>query len=191
MARPRKNATGARDRIETTFWEMLAEKPLSEITVGTLSKRAGVNHNTFYYHFRSLEDLGCRAIDRLAADAPIEIALDTFLNHGITARELLEKTPSALPTAARASLVAHSGSTALVAHLRTAVRNRWLTVLGVAPGASNPELEFLLTFLIGGMLTTLGEYGAKGLEEQLPSMLDSGLGSTLVQILTRLGKSTG
>ena len=52
MARPRKDQEGptAVERMEEAFWEILAEKPYAQITVGEIAKRAQVNKNAFYYH---------------------------------------------------------------------------------------------------------------------------------------------
>ena len=40
-----------------TLKEMMAEKPFDKITVSELTKRCGVNRQTFYYHFQTIIDL--------------------------------------------------------------------------------------------------------------------------------------
>ena len=40
-----------------TLQEMMAEKPFEKITVSELTKRCGVNRQTFYYHFETIIDL--------------------------------------------------------------------------------------------------------------------------------------
>lgn len=40
-----------------TLKEMMAEKPFEKITVSELTKRCGVNRQTFYYHFQTIIDL--------------------------------------------------------------------------------------------------------------------------------------
>ena len=40
-----------------TLKELLAEKPFDKITVSELTKRCGVNRQTFYYHFETIIDL--------------------------------------------------------------------------------------------------------------------------------------
>lgn len=37
--------------------DLLRKKPLSELTVTEIAERAGVNRQTFYYHFRNIDDL--------------------------------------------------------------------------------------------------------------------------------------
>ena len=67
MARPRKDQEGptAVERMEETFWEILAEKPYAQITVGEIAKRAQVNKNAFYYHFDGLGALAAQALDNM------------------------------------------------------------------------------------------------------------------------------
>lgn len=40
-----------------TLKEMMAEKPFEKITVSELTKRCGLNRQTFYYHFETIIDL--------------------------------------------------------------------------------------------------------------------------------------
>ena len=67
MARPRKDQEGptAVERMEEAFWEILAEKPYAQITVGEIAKRAQVNKNAFYYHFDGLGALAAQALDSI------------------------------------------------------------------------------------------------------------------------------
>ena len=67
MARPRKDQEGptAVERMEEAFWEILAEKPYAQITVGEIAKRAQVNKNAFYYHFDGLGALAAQALDSM------------------------------------------------------------------------------------------------------------------------------
>ena len=80
MGRPSKNQQGpsAKERIEQAFWGLLEEKPFHSITVKDLVKHAGVNRNTFYYHFESTEGL---AVELVRSNIPIEffgIMLNAF-----------------------------------------------------------------------------------------------------------------
>lgn len=80
MGRPSKNQKGpsAKERIEQAFWGLLEEKPFHSITVKDLIKHAGVNRNTFYYHFESTEGL---AVELVRSGIPVEffgIMLNTF-----------------------------------------------------------------------------------------------------------------
>ncbi len=43
--------------ILATFQEMLETTPFDKITVAALTRRCGISHNTFYYHFQDIYDL--------------------------------------------------------------------------------------------------------------------------------------
>ncbi|MBQ9007014.1 MAG: TetR/AcrR family transcriptional regulator C-terminal domain-containing protein [Atopobiaceae bacterium] len=43
--------------LSEAFSELLKEKPFEQITVTDITRKAGVNRQTFYYHFRDLYDL--------------------------------------------------------------------------------------------------------------------------------------
>lgn len=43
--------------LESAFSELIVSRPLSKITVSDIAEKAGVNRHTFYYHYRSIDDL--------------------------------------------------------------------------------------------------------------------------------------
>lgn len=49
--------TSSRDKIIEAFAALIAEKPIEQISVKEVYNSAGVNKSTFYYHFRSIEEL--------------------------------------------------------------------------------------------------------------------------------------
>lgn len=46
-----------KELIERNFLELLAERPISEISVNAIAEKSGLNRNTFYYHFKNVPDL--------------------------------------------------------------------------------------------------------------------------------------
>jgi len=60
--------------IVDAFEQLLAEKPLSKITVREIVDRCGVNRNTFYYHFQDIPTL----LERIVKEKADEI----LQNHG-------------------------------------------------------------------------------------------------------------
>ena len=63
MARPRKSERGTADiRLANAFWALLEHHRLANITVGMVAEQAELNRGTFYYHFKSMDDLIDRAI---------------------------------------------------------------------------------------------------------------------------------
>lgn len=87
MARPRKDETAidAKQRIQNSFWELLEDNQLSEITVGMVADHAHCNRGTFYYHYENMDDL----IDQVLTQAfttnypSIELFIAFLTNKGI------------------------------------------------------------------------------------------------------------
>ena len=50
-------ANFTKQAIKATFLELLAEQPLTKISVRMLTERCGINRNTFYYHYQDIPAL--------------------------------------------------------------------------------------------------------------------------------------
>ena len=74
MARPHyeEGQERARDRIVAAFWTALEERPYDKVTVKLVTDLAGVNKNTFYYHFETMDDLAKEAVRDAFSQLPIE-----------------------------------------------------------------------------------------------------------------------
>lgn len=67
-AEPNKNDVrylATQERIEETFWDLLADGGFPKITVRALSERAGINRGTFYLHAEDKYDLLSQVEDRM------------------------------------------------------------------------------------------------------------------------------
>lgn len=72
MPRPRHDSRCCRqERLENAFWELLADRDYRKITVTDVVREAGVNRNSFYYHFSSLPELADSAILHQVESIPI------------------------------------------------------------------------------------------------------------------------
>ena len=73
--------------IKDTFVELLEERPLSQITVKDIVSKAGINRNSFYYHYDDLpsliESIVMDEADRLAEFYHDMESLDSCLNVAI------------------------------------------------------------------------------------------------------------
>jgi AcrR family transcriptional regulator len=68
-------ARRSRSALETTLWELIADRDLTRISISQVTKRAGVNRSTFYEHYTDLHDLAASActtmFDELIAATPM------------------------------------------------------------------------------------------------------------------------
>lgn len=79
MPRPRRDSEilPAKERMENTFWDILAQREYRKITVTDIVKEAEVNRNSFYYHFSDLSELADSAILHEVERIPLVNMLET------------------------------------------------------------------------------------------------------------------
>lgn len=65
-----------KSELAKTMRELMNEKDYAKITISDIANRAGVNRKTFYYHFRSTDDLLAWMIENEALEAVADFDLD-------------------------------------------------------------------------------------------------------------------
>jgi AcrR family transcriptional regulator len=218
MARPKadSNTPSARERIETAFWEMLADVPFSKITVSAISSKAGVNHNTFYYHFSSIEDLAEKVfVDNMMPELP-EIMLpvlsggraegdhaekdDHDENDGVRPEENDgpeeggdrpegSNDPDTAEISAhfhRARLYASSGSALLTDILRDSIMRLWLNAAGLKGSQLNQSERDQLSFIFGGIVSMIAGMGDDADIDRMEDLVKSPLGKGVLASLTAI-----
>ncbi len=188
MPRPRKDQEGpsAVERMEAAFWDTLAEKPYSQITVSEIAKRAHVNKNAFYYHFSGLFDLASQSISNtlprdlarilLMSEEGPEDATKGFIEEIRRNPELEEDANKVL------LLVGKNGSHELVNVLKDLIMNAWLDLFDL----SNEELSFetrtIIKFTLGGLIEVLSdEEILKPYETPIQAALQGGIADFAAQ----------
>lgn len=185
MARPRRDSgiRPARERIADAFWDLLAQMPYRDITMKAVATRAGVNHNTFYYHFANLEALTEQMIDEnFMADMPVRM-----LGAAAKPSDILDevvKSPEAYRRFERMCLLVGPHSTQkLVERLKCQTRDFWLETFGIDPACLSLADEVTLEFVIGGILSLLGTYGEKAPNAMRAFVEEGRLFQTLIESL--------
>ncbi len=187
MARPRKDqeGEGARDRIERAFWELLEEMPLRSVNVRMLSQRAGVNHNTFYYHFESIDDLALRQIGNNMPSEWFEVAA-TLASTSFADAELDVRRYSSSPDLQqrfrRFRLLLRSADAQLIEVGKRCALGMLLDALGVDPQTLGTHERLKLTFLIGGVTSLLASSEVESFAEYL-DLLQDGLANSIGDLL--------
>jgi AcrR family transcriptional regulator len=158
----------ARTRIEETFWELLKQKPLEQITVSELVRQVGCNRATFYYHFEDLNDLAERAIEE-ALPAEIPLLARTYF--------LKMSEPLVLSDESRHSidrlclLIGKNSSTRLATKIKDALKEMWLEMFGVSGDTLDEATCYVLEFMAGGVVSILGRRGSARNPEPLERCL--------------------
>ena len=186
MARPkyRPGDTPARDKLIAAFWQLLSERPFDQITVRLLSEAAGLNHNTFYYHFGSMEELAKAALDDTAPFNTVMSVAPTFLRTGLIPAELNDS-PELERAFLRMKLFAKSDSPLLNSMIRKKITSIWAVALGIDEEALGPDARKSISFLIGGAMAVLGDYPDLELRDFF-DMLAGSIGSAARSILAQL-----
>ena len=156
MARPRY-ASGdvrAHERLIDSFWCLLEAEPYARLSVREVCREAGLNKNTFYYHFTDLEELANEAV---SGALPIELAqlLVSAPTGVLPSLQPLANTPEVQRKFSRIAIVLSENGAALQGTLMS----RFTEQIGrMLPGAGDDERKektLLLGFVAGGLINTL------------------------------------
>lgn len=160
MPRPRQDSEilPAKERMENAFWDLLADREYRRITVTDIVRAAGVNRNSFYYHYSGLPELADSAIMHNVQRTPLTLP-DPGSDPDETWRRNMTdilNSPGPRERLSRLSLLAgpHS-SPELVESLRDFGRLTMISTLQLDPDHLDLKTDLMLDFTVGGMLAVL------------------------------------
>lgn len=171
MARPnyKPGEQTADERILEAFWALLAEKPYDRISVGDVASRAEVSRNTFYYHFKGLEDLASVAVAQLS---PVPLFRELLMEGRCTkdAFDKLYENPESHAAIARLELLLGDNSTIRLHRLtRSVTLSELLRVCEIDDVTLTDGELASLSFAVGGILSVIGDSVVK--ERSMSPML--------------------
>ena len=77
-------ANFTRKAIKESFWKLLNERPLNQITVKDIVEECGINRNSFYYHFQDMpsliEEIVEELMDNIIQEHPTIDSFEECLN---------------------------------------------------------------------------------------------------------------
>ena len=156
MARPKhiEGEPTAYDRIAEAYWAELAEKEYSKITITSLARRAGVNHNLLYYYFQNIDEMAIRFFEDNTTG---QFSARFFINALLQGKDVSPAIDgSTLKKLQRVKLYARGDSAYLTGIFQKALINTWLDGSDQTWDMLSPEDRFDLLFVIGGLTTILG-----------------------------------
>ncbi len=160
MARPRKDAAepGARERLVEAFWQLLEGSSVADISVGAVTRAAGCNRGTFYYHFADIEELLKTAIGQMFQEDGV---LARGIGRAVIGRDvddLLEGGGS--ECLHRLVLALESGAAPLVNTMaREIALERWTEAACPEGGELAPDASFAIQFMLSGVLSLAAAVG--------------------------------
>lgn len=184
MGRPKyeQGDITAKRKIENAFWEMLSEMPFDKITARSLSKRAEVNHNTFYRYFSSIEQLAHEVFEEsLIREIP------AMLIQSDSANIYSPKIPK--DSYRKALLYARSGSQLLIGILRNAIEKTWLETIGVSKESLTLSQVIDLDIIFGGITFLMGDTSIAPDTDTIANITSRPLGKEMVATLQAMHES--
>lgn len=160
MARPRKDAAGpkAEARIIDAFWRLLERHPLGEITVSMVVAEAKCNRGSFYYHFLDMSDLVDAALEAdLMSEGNLPARLFLLATGASHVSQLFTKQSSSMRHIALA--MEKGGYDRVSTRIVDYVEDMWTRVLCDEGEELTEESKFIVTYMVGAMLSIISRYG--------------------------------
>ncbi len=191
MARPKRDpdAPSAKDRLEAAFWELMAEEPYDSITIAQLADRAGVNHNTIYYHYGCIDDLAIAAFERGIPDN-IESIFEAVINGGSVPLGQIQPGGAIFQQWEKGYLFLNSGSSMLVQHLQKRLIDYWCQATLVRKEDLTDDQRLDLEIIFTCMTTVMKRAFERGDPSCVASMLRRPLGKAAIATLRELNSAT-
>ena len=191
MARPRKDQTGpsAVECIREAFWTLLEENPYSLITVKLITQRAGVNHNTFYYHFQNIEDMALRFFEDNIPTRLIGIMAEVSMGKPVDVQAIANE-PGIDLHYQRVRLALRSGSPDLAKQGRQRLIGHWLQQTGLAESDLSRADRARISYIWGGVTAVISSDDAPTVEDYL-DLLQTGIVDVVGQLIHRIGEEHG
>lgn len=149
MARPRKdeNTPDAREMLIQSFWGLLVNNQLNEISIGMIARTAGYNRGTFYYYFADKEALIKAAVENELSDAPQAVFKLITNADNVQLSDILGS------HMVRLSLfMDHGGRSLIEKNVKDYLLSTWQAVLAPDGGELKMQARLILEYMSSGVL---------------------------------------
>ncbi len=159
MARPRKNeSVDVRLRMYNSFWKLLSENNLLDITIGMIVNGAKCNRGSFYYHYNNLHDFIEHAILReIKADGRLPMRIFVVAAGASNTKYLFQDYKR---NVYRLSLMMTQGGYEIVREkILRYLQRIWTALLCEEGKELSLEAKFVITYVVGGLLSVMQRFG--------------------------------
>ncbi|MGO1183877.1 MAG: TetR/AcrR family transcriptional regulator [Micrococcaceae bacterium] len=158
MGRPRQDqGPSAVQRLEAAFFNELRQTPYPGITISAIVRAAGVNRNSFYYHYSDLGDLAHSAVTHLMVSGVPRLIAEGFSIGSQEVDRLIDEGAND-ENFARMVIVAGPHSTAELREiLKGALVDIWAAAFDLDLDTLTPEARSTVQFVLGGLLELLAD----------------------------------
>lgn len=156
MARPKyeRGQVPAREQLIDAFWRLLEVQSYTQLSVREVCRGAGLNKNTFYYHFESLDALADEAVGNAL---PIELAqsLVSAPAGQLPSLQPIASTPEVRRKFMRVGLVLSDNGAALQGMLMSRFTDQLARMMPCSSEDERRNKMLLLGFVAGGLVNIL------------------------------------
>ena len=175
-------------KIENAFWKLLETEQYGEITVLRICQESGTNRNSFYYHYKGIDDLACTAFkNNAAADvsgALLSALLSSFQNH--SRQSAADFDPMILPRSKRIMLCASSDSVFLNRLVRDLLKQTWFEALAIDESLLTVIDALQIDFIFSGLTSVLGRPEIKESPFLMPELARTEIGKSAIATMKNI-----
>lgn len=153
MGRPRKDSqiVDAKQRLVDSFWSLLEQHKLHQVTVGMVAQDAKCNRGTFYYHYTDMDNLIQRATEQelLASNTTLNGLFGLMTGEDVQAN--LSKTRDCPHIKRFALLIEQGGFDIAFKSVKIFVTHLWTCILCPQSKQLKPETRVILEYSVCGL----------------------------------------
>ena len=191
MPRPKyqKDDERAREKLIRAFWDGIGDMPFHKLTVTEVIRRAGLNRNSFYYHFECIDDMAEKVVEEtLMRDLP-GILVSELNNGSHSTVDFLLSDKGLRERFDHVCLLAGKNSSPqLQEMLKTAIADNWKSFLSIETGKLSHEDRLVFEFCLGGVLSLLAYRADDKMNPPIRDMFSTDFGKAALMSIAKLGK---
>lgn len=188
MSRPPKTERDkmATVKIEKAFWSLLETEKYTDITVLRISQEAGINRNSFYYHYKDIDDLAYKAFMN---NADNEIS-KTLISALLSAFQEDNKMPiidmSILPHSKRVMICARSDSAYLNHLVSDLLKTVWFESMSIKEEDLTEDEKLQIHFISAGFVAVLGSQEIKNNPLYMATLSQTEIGKAIIKTMKNI-----
>ena len=188
MARPKKadHDEMATVKIENAFWSLLETERYSDITVLRVSQEAGINRNSFYYHYSDIDDLAQKAFMSNANNEVSRTLISALLSAFQEGHSALVFDMSILQYTKRIMLCAGSDSPYLSRLVNDLLKTVWFESMSIKEETLSADEKIQVSFIFAGLVAVLGSQEIKDNPLSMSPLSQTEIGKAMISTMKNI-----
>lgn len=188
MPRPKKSERDemATVKIENAFWSLLETERYSDITVLRISQEAGTNRNSFYYHYKDIDNLAYKAFMSNAGNDVSKTLITALLSAFQEGHSALVFDMSILPHTKRIMLCAGSDSPYLNRLVNDLLKTIWFDSMSIKEESLSVDEKIQVCFIFAGLVAVLGSQETKDNPLSMSTLSQAEIGKAIISTMKKI-----